>query len=177
MRLFIKVENEKPLGQPITEANLKTIFPNHILPEVYTPENIKPYGFAIYRRTSALDVTYPLKNVELSPVLKDGIYYQNWQQLEMSEDEKNVVISQKSEEIRKERNYRLSACDWTQNLDNKLTDSDKKIWLSYRQSLRDITLQTTFPFSVTWPVPPNYNWQPPSKIGMYSFIPINPIKL
>lgn len=42
-------------------------------------------------------------------------------------------------ELRAERNARLSACDWTQVVDSALTDEKKAEWVTYRQSLRDIT--------------------------------------
>lgn len=39
---------------------------------------------------------------------------------------------------------------------NRLTDNglDATAWRSYRQALRDVTLQQTFPDSVAWPDPP-----------------------
>lgn len=49
------------------------------------------------------------------------------------------------------RNKLLQESDWTQ-----LTDSpaDKAEWAAYRQALRDITDQTGFPNSITWPTEP-----------------------
>jgi len=55
--------------------------------------------------------------------------------------------------IRAERNMKISATDWTQGAD--VPDQTKQKWASYRQALRDVTSQSTFPISVTWPTPPN----------------------
>ena len=53
--------------------------------------------------------------------------------------------------VRAERDRRLLASDWTQLTDVPLTT--KEAWATYRQSLRDITLQPD-PFNITWPDPP-----------------------
>jgi V8-like Glu-specific endopeptidase len=62
-------------------------------------------------------------------------------------DAENAAI-----QIRIKRNKLLTACDWTQVNDVPVATSAK--WATYRQSLRDITQQTTFPENVTWPVAP-----------------------
>lgn len=55
-------------------------------------------------------------------------------------------------EIRDRRNQLLSACDWTQLQDVSIPE--KQAWASYRQQLRDITLQAD-PFSIVWPIAPS----------------------
>jgi hypothetical protein len=57
----------------------------------------------------------------------------------------------KAAEIRTERNIKLSNSDWTQIADST---ADKTAWATYRQALRDITAQSGFPVSITWPTPP-----------------------
>ena len=54
-------------------------------------------------------------------------------------------------DVRKERDRRLSATDWTQLPDVPL--ATKEVWATYRQALRDIT-QVVDPFNVVWPAPP-----------------------
>lgn len=53
--------------------------------------------------------------------------------------------------IRQKRNELLVASDWTQVADAPV---DKAVWATYRQELRDVTSQASFPNEVTWPVPP-----------------------
>jgi hypothetical protein len=53
--------------------------------------------------------------------------------------------------IRTERNTKLSATDWTQVADAPV---DKATWATYRQALRDITAQSGFPWTITWPDAP-----------------------
>jgi hypothetical protein len=52
--------------------------------------------------------------------------------------------------IRRERNRLLSETDWMALSDNTMTPE----WSAYRQALRDITAQETFPQSVVWPNEP-----------------------
>ena len=53
--------------------------------------------------------------------------------------------------IRDQRVTKLRDSDWTQVLDAPV---DQDVWASYRQSLRDVTKQTGFPWTVEWPVSP-----------------------
>lgn len=53
--------------------------------------------------------------------------------------------------VRAERDRRLLASDWTQLPDVPL--ATKEAWATYRQALRDITLQSD-PFNIIWPEPP-----------------------
>jgi hypothetical protein len=61
------------------------------------------------------------------------------------------VAKKQSSEIRSERDKLLSASDWTQVADAPV---DQSAWAIYRQALRDITEQETFPATVTWPEKP-----------------------
>ena len=58
-----------------------------------------------------------------------------------------------STEIRTVRLAHLVTSDYTQasDVDFPLSASDKALWADYRQVLRDVTLQSSFPESVTWP--------------------------
>lgn len=56
-----------------------------------------------------------------------------------------------ADDVRKQRNDLLAACDWTQVADAPV---DKEAWAAYRQALRDITAQEGFPLSIDWPVAP-----------------------
>ena len=54
--------------------------------------------------------------------------------------------------LRKERDYLLSECDWTQVPDAPV---DSTAWATYRQQLRDLPANTTDPRNVVWPEPPS----------------------
>ena len=55
-----------------------------------------------------------------------------------------------AEEVREKRNTMLSASDWMAVSDRTMTGPET----AYRQSLREVPQQETFPSEVTWPVAP-----------------------
>jgi hypothetical protein len=59
--------------------------------------------------------------------------------------------AEQAKAVREQRNTKLSECDWTQIADST---ADKTAWATYRQALRDITAQSGFPWTVTWPDAP-----------------------
>lgn len=61
----------------------------------------------------------------------------------------SFVIAQ---EVRQRRNYLLTNSDWTQARD--IPDEIALKWQPYRQALRDLTAQASFPTNVTWPTEP-----------------------
>lgn len=61
-------------------------------------------------------------------------------------------IDNKKQNIRFERNQMLADCDWIV-IKSLETNSDFTDWKIYRQALRDITSQETFP-NVVWPTKP-----------------------
>ena len=56
----------------------------------------------------------------------------------------------KAIEVRAERNAKLAATDW--RFRNDMTPS--QAWKDYCQALRDVPLQSGFPWTITWPDAP-----------------------
>lgn len=55
------------------------------------------------------------------------------------------------DDVRRERDLRLAACDWTQVADAPV---DPAPWTVYRQQLRDVPQDFAAPDLVVWPTPP-----------------------
>lgn len=53
--------------------------------------------------------------------------------------------------VRASRTQLLKDSDWTQIADST---ADKAAWATYRQALRDISAQSSFPWNITWPTQP-----------------------
>jgi hypothetical protein len=53
--------------------------------------------------------------------------------------------------VRATRGQKLANSDWTQVADSPV---DKAVWATYRQALRDVTAQSGFPWTITWPDAP-----------------------
>ena len=64
---------------------------------------------------------------------------------------KAMKDAEQATNVRTSRNGMLKDCDWTQIADST---ADKTAWATYRQALRDVTGQTGFPWTITWPTQP-----------------------
>lgn len=65
-----------------------------------------------------------------------------------------VIPTKKQIETAK-RDSLLLQSDWTQLADVPLSQAQRDAWAAYRQALRDITAQSGFPESASWPTTPS----------------------
>jgi hypothetical protein len=66
-----------------------------------------------------------------------------------------IIDAQPWEELREERNKRLTECDWV-TLRSVATDTPiPDEWKAYMQALRDLPANTADPENPTWPEAPN----------------------
>jgi hypothetical protein len=56
--------------------------------------------------------------------------------------------------LRRSRDMRLAACDWTQLPDAPLSASQRAAWATYRQALRDLPAHSPDPAKPVWPQAP-----------------------
>ena len=59
--------------------------------------------------------------------------------------------AEQATQVRASRTQLLKDSDWTQIADST---ADKAAWATYRQALRDISAQSSFPWDITWPAQP-----------------------
>ena len=90
--------------------------------------------------------TYPSGTVEVPLMPAENHSWDGTKWVELPPDLDTLAAS-----ARAQRNGRLTASDWTQVADAPV---DKAAWATYRQALRDITTQESFPESVVWPSEP-----------------------
>jgi hypothetical protein len=154
--MFIQIKDGQPFGYAVVEENLRMLFPGVTFPKAFSPSDVEPYGFGIFEFTQIPEVPRFKKLIELTPVKRDNsIYYQAWGFEDMTETEQSAATETKSFEIRSQRKYTLMDCDWTQLPDVILSEEKKIEWNTYRQALRDVSLQEGFPWDVVWPTPPS----------------------
>ena len=90
----------------------------------------------------------------LGPIFTDTPAMENRPAKTAAENETEYRASKDADraaDVRQQRNNKLKDCDWTQIADST---ADKTAWATYRQALRDITAQSGFPWTVTWPDAP-----------------------
>ena len=90
------------------------------------------------------------KLTSVEPYIENGVVFDVIVEAK-TQDELDAEKTQKETEVRYRRNALLTQSDWTQLADAPV---DNLAWAVYRQSLRDITLQAGFPFTVDFPVAP-----------------------
>jgi hypothetical protein len=81
----------------------------------------------------------------------DGKWYTKYSVADMDAEAITAKDAEQAKAIREERSTKLADCDWTQVADSPV---DKAVWATYRQALRDVTTQSGFPWTVTWPESP-----------------------
>jgi hypothetical protein len=152
MSFLIKLENNIPTGNAVDELNFRMLFPDTSFPALLTSDIVEPFGFGMYDFSSQPETGRYEKVVESTPVKNEfGVFIQSWDIVPMSDEEKSEVDSWKADMVRKERNYNLMECDWTQLQDAPVNSQD---WVSYRNALRDLPSQSGFPWDITWPDKP-----------------------
>ena len=104
------------------------------------------YQFSMRQGVEQLDGKWYTKYV-LGPIFTDG----ETTAAEQETAYKAMKDAEQAKNVRNSRTEMLKDCDWTQIADST---ADKATWATYRQALRDITTQTGFPWTITWPTQP-----------------------
>jgi hypothetical protein len=104
------------------------------------------YQYSMRQGVQELDGKWHTKYV-LGPIFVDG----ETTAVEQESAYKARKDAEQAANVRNQRTERLKDCDWTQIADST---ADKTAWATYRQALRDITAQSGFPWTITWPDAP-----------------------
>lgn len=139
---YLKITNGQPenysIGQ-LRRDNPNTSFPKRPSDELLAGWGVYPY--TMQDQPTADYMTQTLTPTALTEV--DGAWTQGW---EVS----NLSAEDAGRNIRSQRDSLLSQTDWMALSDVTMTPE----WAAYRQSLRDVTDQAGFPWSITWPTKP-----------------------
>jgi hypothetical protein len=138
-------------GQVMYESEFRTLFPNTSLPQQLTENIINELGGdVVFQGPQAQPTRYQIgfyDGVELI----EGKWYTKYSVADMNADTRAAKDIEQAKSIRQQRDQLLKDSDWTQVADAPV---DKQTWAAYRQSLRDITQQSEFPWTITWPSAP-----------------------
>ena len=104
------------------------------------------YQYSMRQGVEQLDGKWYTKYV-LGPIFTDG----ETTAAEQETAYKAMKDAEQATNVRRSRTEKLKDCDWTQIADST---ADKTAWATYRQALRDVTGQTGFPWTITWPTQP-----------------------
>ena len=145
------------------EGEFRALHPNTSMPQQLSEELLNDFGAdvvlegpqatggTVYQQSQAsgveqLDGKWYTKYV-LGPIFTDG----ETTAAEQETAYKAAKDAEQAKSIRATRSQKLADSDWTQVADAPV---DKAVWATYRQALRDITAQSGFPWTITWPDAP-----------------------
>lgn len=145
---YALIKNNTVSEYPVYEGDIRLRFPNTSFTIPFEP----PSGYAEVADVLQPVVDYTQNVTEGIPVLVDGTWTRHWVVTDASPEQIADRTASKAQEVRADRNRRLSECDWTQLPDAPV---DHAAWAAYRQALRDVSSQPGFPWNVQWPVVPS----------------------
>lgn len=85
------------------------------------------------------------------PVEVSGKWVLQWYVVEKTEEEKQTYYDGFAQKVRSKRDALLQESDWVVSKAYEIGEAVPTNWATYRQALRDVTLQGGFPYSVIWP--------------------------
>lgn len=153
---FALIENDSVSQYPIGPVEIRRRFPNVSFPKPLQGVDLSAFGIETVVETAQPSFDPATQRIEeVTPSFVDNAWQQTWSVIDLTADELQVISDRKAAAVRSERNEKLKACDWTVLTDSPLTTAKKTEWKAYRTALRDITSDSGFPASVTWPTEPS----------------------
>jgi len=141
--LLVKTTSGQVEQFPYTLGDLRRDNPQTSFPKQIPSAIFESYG--VYSVTEPDRPSYD--HLVQSLVRGTPVYSDSWN---VSYTAENLPQDQAEANVRNSRDRRLAATDWM-----ALSDVTMPIEMgAYRQSLRDVTVQAGFPYSITWPTKP-----------------------
>jgi Phage tail assembly chaperone protein len=143
--MYVKVKNQEIVKFPYSMADLSMENPQVSFPKEVDDETLASYGVFKVKLTPtpAYDNMTEIAN-QVNPIPVNGEWVQQWEVVK-------VPVDAAAATVRSYRDKLLTESDWTQLRDVSINDA---AWVAYRQELRDISSQPTFPYGIVWPVAP-----------------------
>lgn len=146
--MYLKLNNGVVDKYPYSIDELRRNNPNTSFPKNPNLELLAEWGvFPVYKSENP-DYDYLTEKLEYSaPEYIEGKWITTCQVLKLD-------VETASNNIRSQRDEKLRETDW---IVIKCSESGSPVpgeWVSYRQALRDLTGQVSFPYGVIWPSKP-----------------------
>ena len=139
----------------LVQKNPYTKFAQTDLLSMYTGTQANIDGNELVRVTELDAPTFDKQTQKLvqdsAPTLANSVWSLGWSIQALSQAEQDAKNVSQASSVRQTRGEKLAESDWTQVADAPV---DKAVWATYRQALRDVTAQSGFPWTITWPDAP-----------------------
>ena len=137
-------------GQVVYESEFRSLHSNSSLPPL-TKEVLNDLGAdVVFEGAQAQPTIYQIAYRNGVEQVGDK-WFTKYSVSDLDADGIALKDAEQAKSVREQRNRLIAECDWTQVEDSPV---DKAAWATYRQELRDLTLQAGFPFDVTYPTKP-----------------------
>lgn len=150
MNKFIKVISDG-IYSIVDRSQLSTLYPNTAFPDSFSGD--KDYNLYPLDDEPLYTSDVFKKVVDLGPerVENTDRFRIKYEIVDLSVDEKTEVINKQWVRVREIRNALLGQSDWIVSKSSEKNEPVPANWQTYRQALRDVTLQQD-PFNIVWPV-------------------------
>lgn len=154
--LYIKIEDNRPVGYPLREDTVRQILSNISLPVTIDLTELLILGYAQYQPVLPPEVGVFQVAVEREPEFDGSVVTQTYEVRNMSEQEIAAATQKKLEESKMKQRHLLTLSDWTElpSVRAKNTEEWAAAWDTYRTELRDLDKLETWPFVTNWPSEP-----------------------
>jgi hypothetical protein len=158
--MFAEVKNGAVVTFPydydtLVQKNPYTKFAQTDLLSMYSGTEANLDGNELVRISETDEPSFDNKTQKIvknsAPTLINNVWTLGWAVQTLSQADQDSQNESQAKSVRQIRGEKLKDCDWTQVADAPV---DKAVWATYRQALRDVTTQSGFPWTVTWPDAP-----------------------
>jgi hypothetical protein len=148
--MFAKLNNGQLQKYPYTMGMLRKDHHNVSFPKVLDDATLARFNVARVASTPrpADDHT---KDFSVTAEQVNGAWVEKWVATNVSAEEVANRTANQANNVRAERDQKLTETDWTQVADAPVNQT---AWATYRQALRDVPEQSGFPWDVVWPIKP-----------------------
>jgi hypothetical protein len=144
---------------PYDLSQLKFDCPNVSFPAQFTEEILNEYGvFRVqYEEAPAADERTQRVQYEETPTYVNDSWVIRCNVVDKDQASIDTYDAYISSTVKIKRDKLLAESDWITIKAIERNEAIPDAWKTYRQALRDITLQTGFPHNVVWPTQPGVN--------------------
>lgn len=148
--MYIILTENGPTSYSI--AQLKRDYPHVSFPYVPSNDLLAQYNVFQVVKTNPPVYDSAMQNLtEGTPEYNSGVWTQVWSVTNATLEEIEQRKAGLAYSMRAQRDQLLAETDWIVSRSYESGEPVPTRWATYRQSLRDITLQDGFPYSVIWP--------------------------
>ena len=150
------VENGAITRYPCLAADVQEAFPNTSFRLPLEGQDLSEFGVVTVLPTEQPVFDEANNRIEEgTPEYSQSDWRQVWNVVPLSTEELQSKSDEQAAVVRRNRDAKLAASDWTVLVDSPLTEEKQTEWKTYRQALRDISSGEGFPYTVAWPSEPS----------------------